>query len=150
LDCIEFARHFRGLYYWACCRRAYVLVCVQSDWHKPTKRDAVLEYLWQIPSYISLFVDCKCCEIQFTDDKDYFSPKIEISPRVVYFKSPVKLVFSKVFLMYSIALTPGTILFELEGDRFGIHAITSEAAKGINDTTFVRNLKKVERKKDNG
>jgi multicomponent Na+:H+ antiporter subunit E len=78
------------------------------------------------------------------------SPKIEISPRVVYFKSPVKSVFSKIFLMYSIALTPGTILFELEEDRFGIHAITADAAKDINNTSFARKLKKIEREEGNG
>jgi len=72
------------------------------------------------------------------------SPKVEISPQIVYFSSPVKWDFSKVLLLYSIMLTPGTVMFELEENRIGIHAIDPCMAKDIDDSIFVRKLKKIE------
>ena len=72
------------------------------------------------------------------------SSKFEIKPQIVYFKPPVKWEFSKILLLYSIMLTPGTVMFELEDDRIGIHAIDPCMAKGIDDSVFVRKLKKIE------
>jgi len=65
-------------------------------------------------------------------------------PQIVYFKTPVKADYTKIILMYSIMLTPGTVAFEVEEDRFGIHAINPAMAKGIEDSVFVRKLKKIE------
>jgi multicomponent Na+:H+ antiporter subunit E len=72
------------------------------------------------------------------------SPKMKIDPTIVYFESPVKNSFSKIMLAYTIALTPGTILFELEGDRIGIHAIRFANAEVIQDWTQIKKLKKSE------
>jgi len=65
-------------------------------------------------------------------------------PQIVYFETPVKSDYAKIILMYSIMLTPGTVAFEAEEDRFGIHAINTAMAKGIEDSVFVRKLKKIE------
>ena len=65
-------------------------------------------------------------------------------PQIVYFETPVKSDFAKIVLVYSIMLTPGTVAFEAEDNRFGIHAINEKMAKGIEKTVFVRKLKKIE------
>ena len=65
-------------------------------------------------------------------------------PQVVYFETPVKTDYAKIILMYSIMLTPGTVAFEAEEDRFGIHAINAAMAKDIEKSVFVRMLKKIE------
>ena len=65
-------------------------------------------------------------------------------PQVVYFKTPVKADYAKIVLMYSIMLTPGTVAFEAEENRFGIHAINPAMAKDIENSVFVRKLKKIE------
>jgi len=78
------------------------------------------------------------------------SPRMDIQPQIVYFKSPVKSDFSKILLMYSIQLTPGTVLCELEGDRFGIHAISPAMADGIDNTIFARKLKRIEQQDSEG
>ena len=70
------------------------------------------------------------------------------TPQIVYFKTPVKSDYAKIILMYSIMLTPGTVAFEAEEERFGIHAINSSFAKGIEDSVFVRKLKEIEAKGD--
>ena len=76
------------------------------------------------------------------------SPSAEVSPQIVYFDSPVKTDFSRVLLTYSIMLTPGTFIFELEQGRFGVHAIKKNMTDGINDTNVVQKLKKIEENYD--
>jgi multicomponent Na+:H+ antiporter subunit E len=65
-------------------------------------------------------------------------------PQIVYFETPVKSDYSKIILMYSIMLTPGTVSFEAEENRFGVHAINAAMAKDIENSVFVRKLKKIE------
>ena len=72
------------------------------------------------------------------------SPHAKVSPQIVYFESPVKTDFARLLLTYSIMLTPGTFIFELEDGRFGVHAIEKSMTEGINDTNVVHKLKKIE------
>ena len=72
------------------------------------------------------------------------SPRAKVSPQIVYFESPVKTDFARMLLTYSIMLTPGTFIFELEDGRFGVHAIEKGMTEGINDTGVVHKLKKIE------
>ena len=72
------------------------------------------------------------------------SPQAKVSPQIAYFESPVKTDFAKMLLTYSIMLTPGTFIFELEDGRFGVHAIEKNMTEGINDTNVVRRLRKIE------
>ena len=76
------------------------------------------------------------------------SPRAKITPQIIYFNSPVKTDFAKMLLTYSIMLTPGTFIFELEDGRFGVHAIEKTMTEGINDTNVVHKLKKIEEGKD--
>jgi multicomponent Na+:H+ antiporter subunit E len=64
--------------------------------------------------------------------------------RILYFPTPVKSNFAKIILMYSIMLTPGTVAFEAEEERFGIHAINERMGKNIENSVFVKKLKKIE------
>ena len=72
------------------------------------------------------------------------SPSAKVSPKIVYFESPVKTDFARMLLTYSIMLTPGTFIFELEDGRFGVHAIEKGMTEGISDTNVVHKLKKIE------
>ena len=72
------------------------------------------------------------------------SPSAKVSPRIVYFESPVKTDFAKMLLTYFIMLTPGTFIFELEDGRFGVHAIEKGLTAGINDSKVARKLKRIE------
>ncbi|MDR2167524.1 MAG: Na+/H+ antiporter subunit E [Clostridiales bacterium] len=96
-----------------------------------------------LPSYIfTLIVEVIKANAQMI--RIILSPKMDIDPTIVYFESPVKHSFSKIMLAYTIALTPGTILFELDGDRIGIHAIKFANAEVIKDWKQVKKLKKSE------
>jgi len=64
--------------------------------------------------------------------------------KIIYFETPVKSDFAKLILMYSIMLTPGTVAFEAEEERFGIHAINEKMGKDIEKSKFVKKLQQIE------
>ncbi len=55
----------------------------------------------------------------------------EVSPRVVKFRTGLKSDFAKFLLANSITITPGTITVKILGDVFYVHAISAEAAAGL-------------------
>lgn len=74
------------------------------------------------------------------------SPRLEPEPRLITVHIPLKSDVSRVILANSITLTPGTITVSLEGDRYVIHCLDKELGEGIEDSSFVRRLKKLEGK----
>ena len=73
-----------------------------------------------------------------------FSRAIEIEPRLVYFRTDLKTNAARVALANSITLTPGTITVALDGDLFCVHCLSEKLADGIEDSAFVRQLRKFE------
>ena len=55
----------------------------------------------------------------------------EVAPRVVRFKTTLRSEFAKYVLAQSITLTPGTVTIKIVGDEFFVHAISEEAADGL-------------------
>ena len=78
--------------------------------------------------------------------KYVFMPGNRIEPRVVYFKSGLKRSVAKTALANSITITPGTITIwsDDESDVFCVHAFDKSMAEGLNDSVFVKRLKKME------
>jgi multicomponent Na+:H+ antiporter subunit E len=73
------------------------------------------------------------------------SPVIETKPQIKYFDSPVRSDIAKVALATSINLTPGTILVELEENRFGVHSIDASMLTDIDyDWNLVQKLREIE------
>lgn len=58
-------------------------------------------------------------------------PRLPVDPRIVYFRSRQPNVQARVILGNSITLTPGTITVEIEGDRFMVHALDEQVARGL-------------------
>lgn len=73
-----------------------------------------------------------------------YNSKLEVEPRVVSFRKNFKEEHHKVLLAESITLTPGTITVHLEGNRYTVHCLDKEMALGINNSVFVKQLKKME------
>lgn len=63
---------------------------------------------------------------------------------VIYTRIPLKTELARTILANSITLTPGTITISLDGDRYTIHALRPSLAEGIEDSTFVKLLQKME------
>ena len=76
--------------------------------------------------------------------KIVFSKKIEISPCIVFFKTDIKSKAGRVLLANSITLTPGTITVILEDDILCVHCIDKSMMAGIEDSIFVKHLRKMD------
>ena len=76
-----------------------------------------------------------------------YNSKLEVEPVVVTFRKRFKEEGHGVMLADSITLTPGTITVHLEGNKYTVHCLDKEMALGINDSVFVKQLKKMESEK---
>ena len=65
-------------------------------------------------------------------------------PVIVHFMSPFKSVFAMYLLAASITLTPGTIVVRLRDGEFQVHCYDIEMARDIDESVFVRLLRKME------
>ena len=72
------------------------------------------------------------------------SPKYEVEPVLVTFRTDLKTDMARTVLANSITLTPGTITVELTEDEFKVHCLDKEMAEGINESIFVKLLRKME------
>ena len=68
----------------------------------------------------------------------------EVHPVIVSFDTPLKSHLLQVILADSITLTPGTITVRLYEEKFEVHCLDESLAKGLNDSVFVKMLKKWE------
>lgn len=73
------------------------------------------------------------------------SPKYEVEPLLVTFKTELKTDLARTVLANSITMTPGTITVELTEDEFKVHCLDKEMAEGIENSVFVRLLMKMEK-----
>lgn len=77
--------------------------------------------------------------------KIILSKKLDVHPVIVKIKVPLKTRFARVLLANSITLTPGTITAELEGDEFIIHCIDTAFSEGMESSSFVKMLERLEK-----
>jgi len=73
------------------------------------------------------------------------SPKYDVEPILVTFRTELKSDLARTVLANSITLTPGTITVELTDDEFKVHCLDKEMAEGMADSVFVRLLLKMEK-----
>ena len=76
-----------------------------------------------------------------------FTPRVEVEPKLVYFKVDLQTDLAKLFLANSITLTPGTITADIDGTEYCVHALDGAFAGGMDESTFVMQLKKMEEKR---
>ncbi|MBR4138568.1 MAG: Na+/H+ antiporter subunit E, partial [Lachnospiraceae bacterium] len=79
-----------------------------------------------------------------TVSKIVLSKKKKIHPVLVKFPAPLKSHLLQVILADSITLTPGTITVRLYEEKFEVHCLDESLAEGLNDSVFVKMLKKLE------
>ncbi len=79
--------------------------------------------------------------------KIVLSPSLPIEPHFV--KVPVKMKSDLLKVLYgnSITLTPGTLTVDVTKDYYIVHALTKEAAKGLEDSIVEGKILKLEEKK---
>lgn len=72
------------------------------------------------------------------------TPRYQVEPKLVRFRSRLKTELGQVILANSITLTPGTITVKLENNEFCVHCLDKEFAEGMEDSIFVELLEKME------
>lgn len=70
--------------------------------------------------------------------------KYEVEPALIRFRTDLKSEGSRAALANCITLTPGTITVSLQEDEYMIHCLDKEMAEGIEDSTFVKQLRSME------
>ena len=71
-----------------------------------------------------------------------FNPGLHPEPVLIEFHSGLPREYQNVLLANSITLTPGTITVFQEHDRFVVHALRKEYADGLENSSFIKILKK--------
>lgn len=67
----------------------------------------------------------------------------ELEPELVHFEAEQPTVLNAVIFGHSITLTPGTITLDLEDNRYLVHALTKETARGVIDGSMSRRVAKL-------
>lgn len=99
-------------------------------------------FLWGIQYIAVLLKEIALANIVVL--KIVLSPGKKVHPVIVSFDAPLKNHILQVILADSITLTPGTITVRLYEEKFEVHCLDESMAKGINDSVFVKMLKKWE------
>lgn len=105
------------------------------------------KHFWKRMGYIAEFVIVLIAEIvkaNLTVLKMAVSEKLEFEPQLFYFRTNLKETGSRVMLANAITLTPGTITVSLEDDLYCIHCLDKSMAEGIEESSFVQILSKLE------
>lgn len=69
-----------------------------------------------------------------------------LHPAVYHFKTDLKSRTARTILANSITLTPGTITMSMHDGEFYVNCLDASMAEGIDDSVFVRRLRRMEEK----
>lgn len=107
--------------------------------YSPKKALAALKRLWRARAYPAALIR-EIVKSNIALVKLVWQPHIEVKPRLVSFRTPVKSPLARELLSNSITLTPGTITASLEGDELKVHCLDESFSDGIEDCVFQRLL----------
>ena len=71
------------------------------------------------------------------------SPSAKPDPVLIAFDSHLPTEFQNVVLANSITLTPGTVTVQMKDGHFLVHCLRLEYAEGIEESSFVKLLRRV-------
>lgn len=106
----------------------------------------ILRNLWLGIGYL-LLVIAEVIKANIAVIKLVLSPKIEVNPVLVHFKTDLQSDLARVALANSITLTPGTITCDLTEDgTYWVHCMDKSMAEGMEESSFVQLLRRMEGK----
>lgn len=76
-----------------------------------------------------------------------WSPKLDVSPRMIRIEHELKTSFAVATYINSITLTPGTVTVDVDEDEMIIHALTKDAADDLLSGEMHDHIKRMERKR---
>ena len=109
----------------------------------PASPTSMLRLLPRVLLYLALlFIEIVKANLQVI--RLVLSPVIEVEPCLVRFRTDLRSEAARVALANSITLTPGTLTVSLEGNDLLIHALDRDMARGVDESVFVRQLRRME------
>lgn len=120
----------------------FAFCCKFMD-HSMKKEILIYKKSFLFVRYVFLLIK-EIVKANFVVIRMILSQREEIQPKLVSFHSDLRTTTGKVFLANAITLTPGTITVMLEGDEYTVHCLDESLAEGMNDSTFVDYIKKME------
>lgn len=127
----------------------YAFTCKFMD-YSVEKDIKMIKKSFYILQYIYVLI-VEICKANVSVLKLTLTSKYEVEPVIVKFKTDIKTKTGRVLLANSITLTPGTITVSLKEDELVVHCLDKELAEGMEDSVFVKLIKKLERTgSDNG
>ncbi len=112
--------------------------------YKPAYDKLLIKKLGQILQYLAVLL-LEILKANGAVVKMIFTARYEAEPAIVRFRVDLKTNAARVLLANSITLTPGTITVSLEGNEYVVHCLDKSFAEGIDDSVFVKLLKRLER-----
>ena len=119
---------------------AFVLKFMGLTWER--EKSFWKHFLWGV-QYIAILLK-EIAVANLVVLKIVLSPKKKVHPVIVSFDAPLKNHILQAILADSITLTPGTITVRLYEEKFEVHCLDEYMAEGINDSIFVKMLRKWE------
>ena len=119
---------------------AFVLKFLGLTWER--EKSFWKHFLWGV-QYIAILLK-EIAVANLVVLKIVLSPKKKVHPVIVSFDAPLKNHILQAILADSITLTPGTITVRLYEEKFEVHCLDESMAEGINDSIFVKMLRKWE------
>lgn len=122
----------------------YWFICKFMDYDYKTE----LMYIKKAPCFIEYFFVLirEIVVANVAAIKLVLSPRHVIEPCIVEFDTDLKNKLSKFLLANSITLTPGTITVSVEENHFTVHCLDKSLSEGMDDSDFVKILRKIEKK----
>lgn len=109
----------------------------------PASPTSMLRLLpWGLLYLALLFIEIVKANLQVI--RLVLSPVIEVEPCLVRFRTDLRSEAARVALANSITLTPGTLTVSLEENDLLIHALDRDMAWGVDESVFVRHLRRME------
>ena len=99
--------------------------------------------LWALARYFAHLV-AEMLKAGFVVMKVIYTRPKQITPKLIWFQTPLKAERHRAMLGDSITLTAGTITVRSEGDRMLVHTLDAPLAEGIEDSTFQQRLQEME------
>ena len=109
----------------------------------PASPTSMLRLLPRVLLYLALlFIEIVKANLQVI--RLVLSPVTEVEPCLVRFRTDLRSEAARVALANSITLTPGTLTVSLEENDLLIHALDRDMAWGVDESVFVRHLRRME------
>jgi len=120
----------------------YAFMCKFMGWS--VKRDIYsLKYASFMIAYLFVLIK-EIIKANLATISIIFNERVIKEPVLVSFDVDIKSPILRVLLANSITLTPGTITVSLEDNHYVVHALDESFAEGIEDSVFVKMIKKME------